>query len=123
MFKKKKKGQVVILFVFLMIAIVTILISAALIPMGIVFTTEMYTGGEQILKIANDSIQSISDPEVKASINDALGQAFDAQENNIVVLTDMFQYSWIIVIVLVFIVIFMYTRSLVEVRTGAGGLI
>ena len=124
MFKKKgKKGQVTIIFIFLLVAVILIVMSAILIPMGILFTTEMYTAGERILKLANTSIQNIENDTVRESITGALDQAFAAQENNIVVLTDMFQYSWIVILVLVFIVIFMFTRRLVAVGAGGGGFV
>lgn len=119
-----KKGQVAIYFSFLIVAIIIILITAVFAPMGVLFNTEMYSAGEDILLRANDSIADINNTETRAAIYSMLDSSFDAAENNIEINNDLFQYSWIFIIILSGVILFLFTRVIVEFRTGgAGGFI
>lgn len=118
----KKKAQVTQYIVWFILAILIITITAVLAPMGVLFNTKMYTEGESILNRALPDINAISDSSVRTSVNDTVQAALAAGENNIEVNSNLFQYSWIFVLVLTAIFIFMQTRILVEFRTGGGGL-
>lgn len=104
---------------FLIAAISIILIAAVLAPMGVLFNTEMYTAGEDILLRANESIQNINNATVRAEIQGVVGTALNSQQNNINVNANLFQYSWILIVALTAVVIFLYTRMMVE-YTGGG---
>lgn len=112
--KKNKKGQVAIYFVIFVLMILTILIASVIAPFGVLFNTEMYEAGEDILLRANSSIADIDDANVRDSIYSQLDQSFTAQENNIGVNNDIFQYSWILVIGLAAVVGFLFTRRVIE---------
>jgi len=117
---KNKKGVVSIYLTFMIVSIIIVLIAAAFAPMGVLFNTKMFEAGEDILLRANDSIENIQDPNVKASVTENIGQAIEAADNNIEVNSDIFQYGWILVIGMAALVIFLFTRRLVE--TSGGGL-
>jgi len=89
--------------------------------MGVLFNSVMYTEGEEILGMANESIQNIQDASVKAAVQDNLDNAFAAAQNNIDINADLFQYSWLLMIGLAGLVVFMFTRRLVE--TNQGGIV
>jgi len=117
----KKKGSVSIYITFLIVAIVIILIAAVAAPLGVRFTSEMYAAGDKILLDSLPAINSINDTNISSRINNSINLARDAGEYNIEVMSDMFQYGWIIAIALVALVIFLFTRRLVEV--GGGGFV
>lgn len=115
-----KRGQVILWFVFVIMAFVIIVISAVLAPAGVQFTTVSYLAGEKILNNSLDDINNIQDEAIKASINGTVNSAKAATEDNIAVNSAIFQYGWIIVVVLVGLVLFMLTRQLVDVGQGRG---
>lgn len=114
---KQKKSQIFIYITFLIIAILIITIAAVLVPFGVRFSTEMYEAGESIYLDMNESVD-IQDTEVRAGIIDGIEGGLDALETNIDVSQDIFKYSWIIVIVLTGLVMFIFTRRIVEMQGG-----
>jgi len=117
-FFKNKRGVVTIYISFIIIAIIVVLIGAVFAPMGVLFNSAMYVEGEKILLMANDSIQQINDTTVRTAVTDNLNNAFAAAENNIEVNNDIFRYSWLLVVGLAALTVFMLTRRLVEVQGG-----
>ena len=55
--------------------------------------------------------------QINTNIEDALG----ASQENIEIAANMYQYSWVFILGLTFLLMFIYTRALVEV--GGGGMI
>ena len=93
---KNKKASIAIYFSFIVMAILIVVIAAVLAPMGVLLNTEFYAIGEDILLDANESIADINDATVRSNVYNMLDQAFAAQENNIEVNSDIFQYSTIL---------------------------
>ena len=117
---KQKRGQIMIFITFLILAMLLILIASVLIPMGVLFSVTMYEAGEQLYLDTNETLTDISDDEVRAGIQASLDSGLDSLDTNIDVMTDIFQYSWIIVLVLTALVLFIFTRRLVETTQGGG---
>ena len=115
---RKKKAQVSIYISFMILAIFIILITGVFAPMGVLFSTEMYAAGEDIMLRANDSISKIQDTTIKAQIYDSVSSGLSSAQTNINVNSDLFRYSWLIVIGVVGLVLFLITRRIVEVQTG-----
>lgn len=111
----KKKAQLSIYFAFIIIAIAIIFIAAVLAPMGVKFNTMAYAAGENILLSANNSIAAIHNAGVKAELYNSTGQALGSIQNNIEVNNQIFQYSWILILGLTALIIFILTRRVVEV--------
>jgi len=116
-----KRGVVALYLVFIISAVIVVLISAVFAPMGVLFNSKMYAAGLDIMSKANTSINNITDPVIKAEIQATIQSAYDAADNNIDVNAAIFQYGWILIIGLVAVIVFMYTRSLIEV--GGGGFV
>lgn len=116
--KKNKKGQVALYIIFIISALFIVLIAAFFAPMGVRFNSEMYVAGEGLMLEANETIQRIQNDTVKNELQGIMDGALAATQNNISVNAHLFQYGWIFVIGLVGLIIFLYTRSLVEFRTG-----
>ncbi len=121
--KKVKKSQVSIYVAFIFTAIIIIVITAVLAPMGVLFNAEMYVAGEELMLQGNETIAKIQNDEVRNSILAIMDSAFAAQENNIAINADMFRYSWIFILGLTALVVFLFTRRLVETSGGSGGFI
>jgi len=116
----KKKSQVTIYVAYLFTAFIILAITAVVAPAGTLFTARAIEAGEDILIRANDSIQNIQNETIKAGVTDTINSAFSAGDMNIEVTSDLFQYSWVIMIALVGIVAFLYTRQIVEFQGGGG---
>lgn len=111
---KNKKGFLSVFFAFIVLAIIIITISAVIAPMGVLFTTEMYKAGEGILNQSNESLEGITNPEIKEAIGGSINSAKQATMDNIEVNSDIFQYGWVLVLGLIAIVLFLLSRSIVE---------
>lgn len=116
-----RKAQIGIYISFMILVIIIILITAVFAPMGVLFNAKMYEAGEGILIDANASIQNINDSVVRGQITNATNAALAASQNNIEVNASLFQYGWVLVILLTALVLFLFTRRLVEF--GGGGLV
>lgn len=118
LFKGNKKGIVAIYIAWFIAMVTILLIASVLAPMGVKMNTELYKAGEMIMLSANQSIQNISDTEVKSQINSVMDSAFKAQQNNIEVNAQLFQYGWVLVIFCSTLVIFLFTRRISEFSGG-----
>lgn len=116
--RNNKKGVVTLMIVFFISAIVIVLISSVLAPLGVLFNTKMYEAGDMILAYAQEDLDSISDANISSQIDSTIQEARDAGITNIEVNSDIFQYGWVIVLVLAAIVVFLFSRQLVEYGAG-----
>ena len=117
---KNKRGTIMLYITFIILAVIIITISAVVAPMGVLFNTKMYQVGEQIILDANESISAIDNSTVRTNLQTMFSNALGNTENNIEVNNSIFQYGWIIVLVLTGLVLFIYTRRLVEVGSSGG---
>jgi predicted PurR-regulated permease PerM len=120
--RKNDKGQVTFVFIFLFVAVIILVVTALVAPMMVRFNSVMYAAGDDILAASQDDITGISDPVIRAQINDSINEARDASQTNINVGTDLYQYSWIFMLVLVAIIMYLFSRQTIEYGSG-GGLI
>ena len=113
-----KKGTVTLYITFMITAILIILIASFLVPTGIRLNAALYAAGDNILEESLPDINSISDATVRAQLNETLFAAMAAGANNIQVNADIFRYSWILVLGLTALVVFLFTRRLTEINQG-----
>lgn len=116
--KKTKQSQMSLYFTFLIAAIVIVVLTALIAPFGVKFGTEMYSIGEGLILEANDTLNNIDNATVRNSLRSSMEGGLDAAEDNINVNTSVFRYSWLIMLVLIALIIFIYTRKMVEVQGG-----
>ena len=114
----KKKASITLFITFLIFAAIIIIIGAIAAPLGTRFATEMYVAGDKIILSANKSLSGIQNETIRNQISANLAAAQGQQLNNIEVATDLYQYSWLFVLILTALIIFIYTRSMVEVNSG-----
>lgn len=116
--KLNKRGSVMLYITFIITALIVILIGAFFVPMGVRFNSALYVAGEQILKDSQPDIDRIQDNAIRTQLNETLTTAKQASADNIEVNAQLFRYSWILVIGLVALIIFIFTRRLTEINTG-----
>lgn len=107
-----------IYIVFWITLVTIVLIAAVLAPMGIRFNTEAYEMGEQMIRDSNKTLSRINNATVRASISETLNTALSAQTENIEVNANIFQYGWVAALVLGALVLFLFTRRMVEMTGG-----
>jgi hypothetical protein len=113
-----RKGQVGFYFAFMVVALTIILVTAIFASMGARFSSEAYVAGENILRINNDTLARIQDSSVRNSLQTNNAEALSAAEQNIEMTTDLFKYSWVLVLVGSAVVYFLLTRRLTEFNSG-----
>lgn len=109
-----KKAQLAIFFAFIVVLLVIIMITAVIIPVGVELNTQFFLAGEEILAQANESMAAISDATVREQVQNSTAAAMSASQTNIEVGNDLFRYSWVMMLVVTGLVVFMLTRKNVE---------
>lgn len=120
-FPKNKKGNVTLYLTFIISAIIIVLVAAVFAPMGVLMNARAYEAGERIMLLGNDSISNINDATVKASLQDTVGDSLSNIEYTVELNSNIFQYSWIFIVLLTALILFLFQRRMVEL--GAGGVI
>jgi uncharacterized protein (UPF0333 family) len=100
-FFKNNRGQVGVFFLWVVIVIIFTVIAAIIAPIGVVFNTEMVAAAENIYTQANESLQQINDPTIKAEIQDMVNTGLDAGVYNTQVNNNLWQYMWLILLIVV----------------------
>ncbi len=113
-----RRGQISIYLVMTIIGIGIVIAAATLLPLVINLTSEAYVIGEDIMLDSNDTISNIQDSTVRTSLQSGIDTALEATADNIENTTTMWQYSWIIIIGLTFLIIFINYRRIVEIGGG-----
>lgn len=117
--KMNKKGNLSLYITFIIVGILIVLIAAIFAPMGVLFNVEAYKAGELILDQANESVEGIQDATVKAAVIGVIGEAKNSAQNNIEVNGNIFQYGWIFLLGISALVVFLFSRRLVEAGGGS----
>ena len=117
-FKKSKRGTITFFLIFFFSSIILIIIAALVVPMGINFTTHTYAAGEEILNLTLEDLNSIQDATIRDEINQTIMTAMDSSQDNIEFLSGIYQYSWIVVLVLSALIVFVASRRQVEYGGG-----
>lgn len=113
-----RRGQIAIYIYFIVLAIFILLIGAVFAPMGVLFNVKMYEAGEQIMLQANDSISNIQDDAVRTQVQAVIDTGLSDVQTNIEVNSDIFQYSWVLMLGVTGMVVFLLTRRIVEFNQG-----
>lgn len=113
-----RKAQVGLFFTWLIIVIIFSVMAAIIAPMGVVFNTEILAASENIYLQANDSLQQIQDPTIKAAVQSNIDKSFDAGQYNIQVTNNLYVYMWLIILIITAIILYVFSRQTVEYASG-----
>jgi predicted PurR-regulated permease PerM len=119
---KQRKGQISLYISLVFIIFIIILLTGLFAPMGAFIATNFYLAGEDLIIQSNATVQNIQDANVRAALEGTFGDAQDNAVTNIQVATNMYQYSWAILIFIAALLAFLSARRLIEYG-GQGGFI
>lgn len=115
----RKKGQMAIAIIIVLLVLGILFVSAIVAPFGLLFTTQTYQASEIMLNMSEDVAEDIIDPTIKQYVLDNVDQAKASTQDNIDVFASIYQYGWVLVLFIIGLVGFLWTRRAVE----TGGLV
>lgn len=111
-----RKGIVGPIVVFIAGVFVLLFIFGVATPMLIQVNSYFYQAGEDMLQDVD--LSNIHDSQAKYNISNSLNQSLASIPQQIDILSLAFQYSWLIILLVLFLGMFMYSRTLVEENRG-----
>jgi len=118
-FKKDDHGSLSFFFVFILLVFTLITLFAIATPMLITINAEFYAAGQDMIDQAS-VLMDIEDDDVASAVADTLDDASQSTADQISILAALYQYSWIIIITVIALVIYIIARSTVEVNMRSG---
>lgn len=117
--RKKKsflneKGSFSFYIYFFLIVILLLIVFGLTIPITTQFQTKLYESSEKILNKSIATANEIEDYNVRTGMLASLNAAKSSIPEQVDILTTFYQYSWLIVIVIVMVVWFLLARRSVE---------
>lgn len=107
----RKKANITLYFSFIILAVIIIIFGAVTAPLGRESAENLYTSGDRILEMSQAAAADISDHEARDRIAGYINSSrADGLEENIEVSTSLFKYSWLFVLILIAIVLYVASR-------------
>lgn len=107
-----RRGVIGIFLVFVFMSAILIFLFGVAVPVLMDFNVNMYSAGERILE--HTDLTAIQNDTARAHINATFEAALGATQENIDILSYFYQYSWLVILIVVLLVIFMRSRLMVE---------
>lgn len=118
---KGKRGNLTLFFVFVIVGLIVLLIASIFAPLGAQISAQFYAAGEDILNAtANGAVADIDNANIRDQINATLQSGMDTTQENVELYTAIYKYGGWIAIFLIAIIIFLFSRRLVEFGYGGG---
>lgn len=113
---KGNRGSVSIFTVFIILAITIVLLSALVMPLVINFNTKIYQAAEPTLLNARATASTFQDANVSNAVLGSITSAQDSISTNIEIHSLFFTHSWFILIVMIALALWIYSRQQVELE-------
>jgi len=113
-----KKGQISFFLIFIFISFIIVAIASVIVPFTRQLNIEAYNIGQGLM---NDSILAageIQNATLRADIIAVLNESALEKDNNVDIISDTVQYSWVIILFLIAIVLFVVTKLSIELGGG-----
>ena len=104
---KNRKGVVGMFIVFVLFAILLLFLFGLAIPFLIQLNSGLYEGGKLALEQVNKS-------QLPEDISNSLQDAEDSIPSQINILSFFLQYSWFIILIVLMLIIYLRSRTMVE---------
>lgn len=121
--KKKRllnsKGSITYFVMFIVIAISLIFMAAVVIPFSQKFNVKIYEQAEKMYDDNIGDLDKINDANVRERLTNSMTAARDTIPTQILALDALFTYSWILIMILTVLVLFVLIRRDVERDVGA----
>lgn len=110
-----QEGNLSFALLFVAFFVAAIVLFALFIPMLLDINTQFYERARTFTEQAEDAANEIEDENTRTAILDSVQSADDAFQTNIDFFAMLIQYSWLIVGILLFLIVFVLVRQNVEV--------
>jgi hypothetical protein len=116
--KKKigERGSISLFMVFVSLSIVLLVLYSLIFPLLQQMNISFFESSESLLIDANATAAKISNPGIRSQLQATLQAEVDSVATQVDILGVFFQYGWIILILVVVLVLFMWSRQLVETQ-------
>ncbi len=104
---RNRKGVVGMWLVFIIMSVLLLFLFGFAVPILIEFNTQFYSAG-------NDILNSINTSTLPAVANESIEAARTSTSQQISALSFFYQYSWLIILIIILFILFMRTRTIVE---------
>ena len=121
-FCKNDEAVLGFFLIFVFSATMLVFLFSFAIPFLTNFTTSLYVAGDDVIADAETKIDEIQNVTIREQIKSNLQNMQAATQENINYMAFFYQYSWILVIVIITFMLFMLARSIVETK-GYGGVV
>jgi len=111
-------GNLSFVVTFFIIAVGLTFLFIVIVPALQTYNTEMFRASEPIRTLAANQAALIEDPTTKAEFEEISTNQANVASTAQDILGTLFQWSWVIILFVSAIIIFLFSRSLVERQTG-----
>jgi predicted PurR-regulated permease PerM len=111
-----QKGSTSFFLIFVYLSVLTLVLFALVIPFMQQMNTELFEAGSRILDDANKTAAEITNPQLKAQLQESYDAQVQGMGTQIDILGTFYNYGWIIIILIVVLVLFMISRQTVELE-------
>jgi len=108
--KRNKKGSIGLVLVFIMLSFFLLFLFAIAIPMLMEVNDSFYSA-------AGDILSSIDTSQYPAEAQTAIDNAYNSIPQSQQILSFFFQYSWLFIILVLGLVIYLFSRTIIETDT------
>ncbi len=119
MFEIKKlggRGSVSLFMAFVSLSIFLLFLFALLLPFTQLINISFMAQGQSLIADAEQSFSTIEDAGIKAQLQDVVQASQESFATSFDVVGFFFSFGWIILILVVVLVLFMWSRQLVETQ-------
>jgi hypothetical protein len=101
-----------------MVSVILLVTAAVMSPFLVTFNTQLFAQGENILAQNDGFLLDIEDSTIKDQINGSIQAARQSSADNVSILATLYQYAWLIILFITFVILFLVARRNVEIRGG-----
>lgn len=110
-----KKGQLTYAYVFGVVMIFLIILVAFVAPFGIKMSTAGFQAGEVLINSSVLDLANIEDSTMRDEINQSITSARQSTSDNIETMSNIYQYGWLIILIITLIIIILLARRNVQI--------
>lgn len=109
-----QRGVVSYLLLWVYVMAIVIIFFAFSVPFSIEFNTSLYRSAENSFDRAETAANQIQDANIRTSVLQSITDSQDVITSNTENLSKYFQYSWIMIPIIITLIFFIITRRAVE---------
>lgn len=115
--RENNHGALAFFVAFLLISVVLIFFFVVATPFLMAINAGFYEASENILETGEAILPGIQNVTIRGELQDAFNAAKSTTTENVNILSFFYQYSWIFILVITVMAVFILARRTVETRT------